>query len=206
MSEEKFKLSLDDAQSDVRNFIEPGIHEVEIISCDDPDEGVTGNREFKTLRVVKLDGSAEIVLRFYHSKAQPGKKAAVTISCQQLNHLLKNILSPEEYDKANKEATFEYADEHEGWMAMYNWLLGKVVGQKLRMKFIGEEKPNGTVISRLGFPPFAENINIPADKTHLKFDKSNPKDLRPAPADLLSELDNAGTSKDAKGGTNDLPF
>lgn len=208
MSEEvKPMLSLDDAKSDIKSYIAPGIHEVIIVAKEEPGEDVTGNREFKSLRFVTLDGENDLAIRFYNSAAKDGKKAAVTMSCQQLNHILSNSIPKAEYDELKKQCVFE--DSHDGWVQMHSWIMDHLVGKSLRMKFIGEEKAGGKYITRLGFPPFAESLTVPANLSKLQFSKSNPKDWRPLPPDLLSQMNDVPTSPVGtvpESPNNSLPF
>lgn len=195
------KLGFDSIQEDENGFkprLAPGIHEVTIISMEEPED-----KEYYELLIGNDNGDCKI--KFYNSDVvKEGKKgSALDYSLKSAKHLATHTLDDEEKSKLTANSMLE----------LLRKMLKKTVGKSVRIKLIGEEylrQKDGTVgvNAKLGFAPFAENLDtVP---TQLKFDPNNVYDYKRLPAGSVPKdfgkviNEKEGPFSEAKDG--DLPF
>lgn len=179
------KTNFKDVKESTSNFpdrLGPGIHEVTVSNYleyePDPDkpedkkQDGTVKTPYIEIKFVNEDGEHE--QRFYTSEK------ALDITLGKLKHLSLAMVSEEELLKIKESKD----------------LKGLLQDKKVRIKLCGEEldgKSGPFIMSKIQWTPFAENIDIPRDKSKLRFDEK--KDIKYAEVYNKSRQVDAGGEK-----------
>jgi hypothetical protein len=130
--------------------------------------------------------------KFYFSEKAEAK------SLEKVVHILQDGAG---IDRAAINKAGTDAADLDDYAKKLNALLPKQ--KPMRFKLTGEEYLKDGVDlkvgKRIGFPPFAEPMTVPADKSGLSYDKGNKYDYVALPAD-------ARPAPQAASGDNELPF
>ena len=174
------------------NWIKPGINENVVCAGLSIPEG-----EVKTPHLIlsfHLEGDEDNTRdeRLYFTDA------ATKHSLKKLIHLVKVYNTREDLERADEASKSE-----EEFCKNVNLM---IKGKKYRMKFTGEQYENSEgeikTSTKLGFPPFAESVEISKEDSELVFDKNNKFDfstIEPATTEV-------GQESISEESSDDLPF
>jgi hypothetical protein len=162
--------------SSTKQYMKPGIREVEIVSFEQF-TAQNGNLSIIGTFVDTVTGGVHEEYFPCSDVIAAGKeKSPFDISKQKLSHIGSATIGDENLVKLSGDNLDEFI----------NSLNTYLVGCKYRQKFSGEEKKSQNdriyAITRIPLPnsfnPMAEPLTVPMDDTKLKYDPTNPYDLK----------------------------
>lgn len=154
----------------------PGVNEVEVVSF----EQFTAQNGNLSIIGTFIDMNTGGVHEEYFPCSEtiaPGKeRSPFDISKTKLSHIGAATIGDDNLDKLSGETLEDFIDS----------LNQHLVGCKYRQKFSGEEKKSQLdriyAITRIPLPtsfsPMAESLTVPMSETKLKYDPTNPYDLK----------------------------
>ncbi len=165
-----------EATSSGKQYMRPGVQEVEVISFE-RFTAQNGNQSIiGTFVDMNTGGVHEEYFPCSETIAAGKEKSPFDISKQKLSHIGLATIGQDNLHKLSAETLDDFIDN----------LNTHLVGCKYRQKFTGEEKKSQMnriyAITRIPLPnnfnPMAESLTVPANETRLKYDPSNPYDLK----------------------------
>jgi hypothetical protein len=162
--------------SSTKQYMKPGIREVEIVSFE-RFTAQNGNLSIIGTFVDTVTGGVHEEYFPCSETISTGKeKSPFDITKQKLSHIGSATIGDDNLEKLSGDNLDEFI----------NSLNTYLVGCKYRQKFSGEEKKSQNdriyAITRIPLPnsfnPMAEPLTVPLDDTRLKYDPTNPYDLK----------------------------
>lgn len=202
-------ITFNDVEETKSNFnptISPGIHDVVILGKELKEPEDTTKSKYLLVKFSNIEATREANIKFYITdELKPGKlKTALDISLGNVKHIA-NHCKLSEQDKLKIRGN----DKYELLCSMIDALIGK----PYRQKFIGEEyiDKNGKVQVKvgIGFPNFAESIDVPMAESKLLFKETDAWDYKRVPKPAVQEEINLPDFMSNGSGLkkiNDVPF
>ena len=198
---------VEEAKSSFNPTINPGIHEVIILGKELVEPEDTTKSKYLLVKFANVEGTREANIKFYlNDVLASGKtRTALDMWLGNMKHIANNCrLSEIEKSKIRGNSKYELL------CSMIDICLGK----PYRQKFIGEEyiDKNGKIQVKvgIGFPNFAESVDIPKNESKLLFKETDPYDYkRVAKPEVVEEVSLPQFMSDVKTPdkpVNDLPF
>ncbi len=200
---------VEEAKSKFKPTLNPGIHEVVILGKELKEPEDPTKSSYFLVKFANIEGTREANIKFYiNDVLKDGKtKTALDISLGNVKHIANNC---------NLNDTEKTRIKGVDKISLLDSMLTACIGKPYRQKFTGEEyidKDNRVQVKvSIGFPNFAENINVPANESKLLFKSTDNYDYRRVPVPVAEEMSLPGflsakeESSAPKNDIDKLPF
>jgi hypothetical protein len=200
---------VEEAKSNFKPTLNPGIHEVVILGKELKEPEDPTKSSYFLVKFANIEGTREANIKFYiNDVLKDGKtKTALDISLGNVKHIANNC---------NLNDTEKTRIKGVDKISLLDSMLTACIGKPYRQKFTGEEyidKDNRVQVKvSIGFPNFAENINVPANESKLLFKSTDNYDYRRVPVPVAEEMSLPGflsakeESSAPKNDIDKLPF
>ncbi len=167
-----------EAQSTFKPTIDPGIHKVIILGHELKTPEDASKSPYSLVRFSNIEGTREAVIKFYTNDAVKAgsTKSALDISLGNAKHIATHCKLTE-----NDKAKVKGASKLELLSSMLNACLGKPYKQKFCGEEYLDESGNVKVRIKIGFPNFAEDVDVPDNESKLLFKMTDQYDYKRLP-------------------------